>query len=169
MANPPPATKRRYERFKTENLLVEAYRLSIIPLFNSHKNIAIRGVDISECGIQLVVGARLDAGMHLRISARVPKIADVIEGEVAVRWCVANGKRTGEFLIGAEFVRMPDGTLTKIQALRRYYRSAEYKQGAAGLLTKQGTTQPAPADGAPPPDEPKSDGGGLSIVNNPNT
>ncbi len=154
-----PATKRRYERFSCD-ILMEARRTGLASLL-TRKNLGIRLVDMSEVGIQFVARDRLEKGAKLVIAVRIPRVADTIEGTVVIHWCLANGKSVGEFLAGAEFIKMPDGTLAKIQFLRKYVRSPEYKlRPGAGFV-------PPPDAPAPPPKKP--DGGGITFVDNPRT
>ena len=88
---------------------------------------------------------------------KIPRVPDKIEGTVVVHWCLANGKRLGEFLAGAEFIKMPDGTLAKIQLLRKFVRSPEFRFKPVAAWV----------DPAAPPKKP--DDGGLKFVDNPRT
>lgn len=151
-----PATKRRYERFDCD-IEIEAFHTGLASLLK-RKNVGVRLVNMSECGIQFVAGDRLAKGQKLAIGVKIPRVPDRIEGTVVIHWCLANGKRVGEFLAGAEFVKMPDGTLTKIQQLRKLVRSAEYRKPVGGWVETK-----APAQ------KKKPDEGGIEFVNNPRT
>jgi hypothetical protein len=130
---PSPVTKRRYERFDVKDAPLEAYRLGLLSLLTSRSSIGRLLVNISECGVQITLTERLAPGARLRIAAKIPKVSDTIEGEIVIRWCVPNGSAGGEFFAGAEFVSMPNGTANKIQHLRRFYKSVEFKQQKSTL------------------------------------
>ena len=124
---PGPVTKRRYERFDVKDAPLEAFKLGLLSRLISRGSIGRLLVNISECGVQIVLTERLELGTKLRIAAKIPKVSDTIEGEVVIRWCVPLGSG-GEFLAGAEFYSMPNGTANKIQHLRKFYKSAEWRQ-----------------------------------------
>ena len=126
--SPAPATRRRYERVILTDCPAEVYRLRAIRFLSSRTNIGRKLVNLSEVGVQISVTERIDLDARIRIVAHIPKFADTVQGEFAVRWCATNMHVPGEFFVGAEFVTMPPGQVAKIQQIRKLFRSALFKQ-----------------------------------------
>ena len=125
--SPAPATRRRYERVILTECPADVFRLRALSFLNSRTSIGRKLINLSEVGVQVSVTERLELGARIRLSAKIPKVGDIIEGELVVRWCATNLHVAGEFFVGAEFTTMPPGQMARIQQLRKLLRSAQFK------------------------------------------
>lgn len=148
-----PTSKRRYERIVLEESPVQVFKLGLIALLNSRTDIGRKLVDLSEVGVKVTLSQRLPVGTRIKIVAKIPKFADTIEGELAVKWCAGARANAEEFFAGAEFTSMPAGQVLKIQQLRKVFRSTQFRQKLATQVREKREADP---------------GAGLDVVHNPN-
>lgn len=97
----------------------------------NRKNEARVAVNLSEGGVLVLTNNKLKAGtpVHLRIELESHK--DVIEAEGEVRWCYASAKDATDFYAGIEFVKLAPANLSRIQGMRAWFTSPEFKAKSA--------------------------------------
>jgi len=84
-------------------------------------------VNLSQGGILIQAGKIVPAGTRLRVRIVIPKPPDVIESAGEVRWCAQGARNDAHFYVGIRFEGLAPGMKKKIEQMREWFTSAEYR------------------------------------------
>lgn len=123
---------RKHPRFRIEDAKTEMYLKGFLAKIGlNRRNEARVAVNLSEGGILVITHAKLNPGSKVHLRVEMEKYKDVIEAEGEVRWCYASAKDASNFYAGVEFVKLPSENLTRINQMRAWFTSPEFKQKSA--------------------------------------
>lgn len=107
---------------------VTVYRPAMFGLARRRVAAPSVGIDLSETGLQFAISERVPPGQTVHVEAKLPAFQDEVMGEARVVWCTSNQRVAGEYLVGIEWTSLSEGHFTKIQHIRKVYRSREFQQ-----------------------------------------
>src|SRR4029079_7616712 len=88
-------------------------------------------VNLSQGGLLLLAAKSIPVETRLRVRIDIPKPADIVEGEVSVRWCAQSARNNAQFYVGLRFEKPDPQMQRKIGQMRDWFRSAEFRTQAA--------------------------------------
>src|SRR5258708_1729008 len=144
-ATPPPSNKkeitsarmkradlRQHPRFRIEEAKTEIYLKGFLAKMGiGRKNEARVAVNLSEGGLLVSTHGKLSPGAKVQLRIEMEKFKDVIETEGEVRWCYVSARNSTEYYTGIQFVKMAPAHLAKINQMRAWFTSPEFKQKSA--------------------------------------
>ncbi len=123
---------RKHPRFRVEDAKTELYIKGFLAKIGlNRKNEARIAVNLSEGGILVITHSKLTPGAKVVLRVEMEKYKDVIEAEGEVRWCYASAKDGSDYYAGVEFVKLAPENLSRIQGMRAWFTSPEFKQKSA--------------------------------------
>lgn len=123
---------RKHARFRIEDAKAEMYLKGFLARIGlSRKNEARVAVNLSEGGILVITHSKLNPGSKVHLRLEMEKFKDIIEAEGEVRWCYASAKDASDFYAGVEFVKLPPENVSRINQMRAWFTSPEFKQKSA--------------------------------------
>ncbi len=126
------ADLRQYPRFRIEDAKTEIYLKGFLAKMGiGRKNEARVAVNLSEGGILVSTHAKMSPGAKVQLRIEMEKFKDVIETEGEVRWCYVSARNSTEYYTGIQFVKMAPAHLAKINQMRAWFTSPEFKQKSA--------------------------------------
>ena len=125
---PKPENVRRWPRFKVDDeasvVLYPEKLLNFMGLGKSNR--AKAAVNLSEGGVLVRTTERLSKGSRVKLTISIQKFSDHFECVGVVRWCYA-AARTKDFYAGISFLDLPPADIKKIEKMRSWFTSSEYK------------------------------------------
>lgn len=126
---PTPKNIRRYPRFKVDDeasiILYPDKLLNFVGIGTSNR--AKAAINLSEGGVLVRTGERLEKGSRVRLTISIEKFGDRFECVGQVCWCYAAAHVTKEFFAGIRFVDLPEADRKKIEKMRSWFTSKEYR------------------------------------------
>ena len=126
-----PATRnlRRWPRFKVDDeaaivLFPEKLR-NFMGLGRSNR--ARAAVNLSEGGVLVRTSVKLAEGTRVRLTINLTKFSDRFDCVGEVCWCYAAAHGEGEYYVGLRFLDLPASDIKKIEKMRSWFTSSEYK------------------------------------------
>ena len=120
--------RRQHARFEVDEATTILYREGLLPALGlGKKNKARAALDLSEGGVRILTSERIPPGTRVRIRIEVDKYKDAIEATGVVRWCYQSTKKATDFFAGAMFVDLPPDQVKKINRMRAWFTSPQYK------------------------------------------
>ena len=103
-------------------------------------------INLSEGGAMLLVCDPLAVGTRVLVRIEIEDRQEFVEATGEVRWCEPEGRNGKDFHAGIEFVALPPEDRRKIDRMRDWFSSPEYKsrQTTRRLEQREGTRPPAP-------------------------
>jgi hypothetical protein len=98
-------------------------------------------INLSEGGAMLLVCEPLAVGTRVVVRIEVEDREEFVEATGEVRWCEPEGRNGKDFHAGIEFVALPPEDRRKIDRMRDWFSSPEYK---SRQTTRRRDNQPAP-------------------------
>jgi c-di-GMP-binding flagellar brake protein YcgR len=84
-------------------------------------------INLSEGGAMLLVCETLPVGTPIIVRIEMDGQEDFIEAKAVVRWCEQGGRNEKDFHAGIQFDALSDADLRKIDRMREWVTSPEYK------------------------------------------
>jgi len=123
---------RKHPRFRIEDAKTEMYLKGFLAKIGlNRKNEARVAVNLSEGGLLVITQSKLNPGAKVHLRIEMEKFKDVIEAEGEVRWCYASAKDASDFYAGVEFVKLAQENVSRINQMRAWFTSPEFKQKSA--------------------------------------
>ena len=125
---PKPENIRRWPRFKVDDAAaVVLYPEKLVNFMGLGKtNRAKAAVNLSEGGVLVRTNEKLARGSRVKLTISIQKFSDHFECVGVVRWCYA-AARTKDFYAGISFLDLPPADIKKIEKMRSWFTSSEYK------------------------------------------
>lgn len=130
-APPPPENARRFPRFKVDDaaavvMYPEKQLLNFVGL--GKQNRAKAAINLSEGGVLVRTTEKIPRGTKVRLSISIEKFGDKFECLGEVRWCYQAARSEKEYYAGVRFLDLPANEAKKIEKMRGWFTSPEYKQ-----------------------------------------
>jgi len=126
------AELRQHPRFRIEDAKTELYLKGFLAKMGiGRKNEARVAVNLSEGGLMVSTHGKLKPGVKVQLRIEMEKFKDVIETEGEVRWCYVSARNASEYYTGIQFVKLAPAHLSKINQMRAWFTSPEFKQKSA--------------------------------------
>ncbi|HVR85951.1 MAG TPA: PilZ domain-containing protein [Planctomycetota bacterium] len=123
---------RQHPRFRIEDARTELYLKGFLAKMGiGRKNEARVAVNLSEGGMLVSTHGKLSPGARVLLRLEMEKFKDVIETEGEVRWCYVSARNASEYYAGIQFVKLAPAHLSKINQMRAWFTSPEFKQKSA--------------------------------------
>src|SRR5579862_2218174 len=88
-------------------------------------------INLSEGGAMLLVCEALPVGTPILVRIEMEGQEDFIEAKAVVRWCEQDGRNDKDFHAGIQFDDLSEADLRKIDRMREWFTSPEYKSRRA--------------------------------------
>lgn len=126
---PDPRNVRRWPRFKVdEETAIVLYPEKLRNFMGlGRSNRAKAAVNLSEGGVLVRTTEKLEPETRVRLTISIEKFGDKFDciGEVA--WCYASARSSSEFYAGVKFLDLPPSDIKKIEKMRSWFSSPEFK------------------------------------------
>ena len=126
---PKPENVRRWPRFKVDDeaavVLYPEKLLNFMGLGRSNR--AKAAVNLSEGGVLVRTTEKIARGTRVRLTISIEKFSDRFECVGIVRWCYAAARSKDDYYAGISFLDLPPADIKKIEKMRSWFTSAEYK------------------------------------------
>ena len=120
--------RRAYPRFDVDEVRVTLYKEGLLTKIGIGKaNKGRFALNLSEGGVRMTVSERVIPGTKVRVRIEIEKYQDAIEAAGEVRWCYQNAQKPAEFFAGVMFLDLDDASRRKIQMMREWFTSPQYK------------------------------------------
>ena len=129
-STPPGGTRnlRDHARFKLGDAKILVYPESFLAKIGLKRgNLAKEAVNVSEGGILVQLGRRVEPKTILRVRLALEAFDEVIEGTAEVRWCGASSREPGTYFAGLRFKEIDPSCAGRIKKMRGWFTSPEYK------------------------------------------
>lgn len=124
---------RKHVRFEVDDAQPLVYVKGFLNLVGLGKgNKALDVMNLSEGGVLLKSLEKVAKGSKVHVRLKLEKYQDVFHADGIVRWCVLNPYAPVEYFMGVEFVKMKDAQAKKLQKMRDWFTSPEYKAKFGG-------------------------------------
>lgn len=131
MASTPPGGTRNlrdHSRFRLGDAKILVYPESFLAKLGlKRKNLAKDAVNLSEGGILVQLGRRVEPKTIVRIRLALDAFDEVIEGTAEVRWCGASSREPGTYYAGLRFKEIDPSCAGRIKKMRGWFDSPEFK------------------------------------------
>ena len=126
---PKPENVRRWHRFKVDDAAnVVLYPEKLLNFMGLGKtNRAKAAVNLSEGGVLVRTTEKLSRGSRVRLTISIQKFSDRFECVGVVRWCYAAARTKEDYYAGISFLDLPPADIKKIEKMRSWFTSSEYK------------------------------------------
>lgn len=124
---------RKHVRFEVDEATPLVYVkgfLNLVGLGKSNK--ALDVMNLSEGGVLLKTLEKVPKGSKVHVRLKLEKYQDVFRADGLVRWCILNPYAPVEYFMGVEFVKVKDEQAKKLQKMRDWFTSPEYKAKSGG-------------------------------------
>jgi hypothetical protein len=126
------AELRQHPRFRVEDAKTEIYLKGFLAKLGiGRKNEARVAVNLSEGGILVSTHGKLAPGTKVQLRIEMERYKDVIEAEGEVRWCYVSARSASDFYTGIQFVKLSPAHISKINQMKAWFTSPEFKQKSA--------------------------------------
>lgn len=126
------AELRQHARFRIEDAKTEIYLKGFLAKLGFRRqNEARVAVNLSEGGILVSTLGKLVPGTRVQLRIEMEKFKDVIETEGEVRWCYMSARDASDYYTGIQFLKLAPAHLSKINQMRAWFTSPEFKQKSA--------------------------------------
>lgn len=126
------AELRQHPRFRIEDARTEIYLKGFLARMGiGRKNEARVAVNLSEGGILVSTRGKLAPGTKVQLRIEMEKFKDIIEAEGEVRWCYVSARDASDYYTGIQFLKLPSAAVSKINRMRAWFTSPEFKQRSA--------------------------------------
>ena len=126
------AELRQHPRFRIGEAKTEMYLKGFFAKMGiGRKNEARVAVNLSEGGLMVSTQGKLAPGSKVQLRIEMEKFKDVIDTEGVVRWCYVSARDASDYYTGIQFVNLAPAHLSKINQMRAWFTSPEYKQKSA--------------------------------------
>jgi len=88
-------------------------------------------INLSEGGAMLLVCETIPVGTPIIVRVEIDGQEDFIDARGVVRWCEQDGRNDKDFHAGIEFDPLSDADLRKIDRMREWFTSPEYRSRRA--------------------------------------
>lgn len=131
-ANMKRAELRQHVRFRIEDAKTEIYLKGFLTRMGiGRRNEARVAVNLSEGGLLVSTHQKLAPGAKVQLRIEMEKFKDVIETDGEVRWCYVSARNAAEYYTGIQFTKLTPAQTTKINQMRAWFTSPEFKQKSA--------------------------------------
>jgi hypothetical protein len=126
---PAPKNIRRWPRFKVDDeASVVVYPEKLLNFMGiGRANRAKAAVNLSAGGVLVRASEKIPKGTRVRLKISLQKFGDQFDCVGQVCWCFAAARSTHEYYMGISFIDLPEADAKKIEKLRAWFTSAEYK------------------------------------------
>ena len=120
---------RRWPRFKVDDeAAIVLYPEKLRNFMGlGRANRAKAAVNLSEGGVLVRTSAKLEEGTRVRLTIRIAKFSDRFRCIGEVCWCYAAAHGKDEYYAGVRFLDLPPSDTKKIEKMRSWFNSSEYK------------------------------------------
>ncbi|OHB71618.1 MAG: hypothetical protein A2W23_01165 [Planctomycetes bacterium RBG_16_43_13] len=120
--------RRRWIRFSISDYAFTCRKKDIFGLLTLRRNIADTLSDISTGGVRFITREHLRKGHKVYIKIALDKFGDTIEAIGKVKWVrdipkSIKSNRPAEYFIGAEFIKISDEDIKRIEHMRSWFTS----------------------------------------------
>ena len=124
-----PENIRRWARFKVDDAAnVVLYPEKLLNFMGlGTKNRAKAAVNLSEGGVLVRTTEKIPKGTRVRLTISIDKFSDRFECVGVVRWCYAAARSKSDYYAGVSFLDLPPADIKKIEKMRSWFTSPEYK------------------------------------------
>lgn len=125
-----PKNVRRWPRFKVDDeAAVVVYPEKLLNFMGLGRgNRAKAAVNLSEGGVLVRTSEKLARGTRVRLTISIEKFSDRFDCAGEVRWCYQAARSDKDYYAGISFVDLPPSDVKKIEKMRSWFTSPEYKQ-----------------------------------------
>lgn len=119
-------------RFRVEEAMARLYvkgLLTSIGLGRVKRQQA--ALNLSSGGALLAASEPIEVGTLVHVRIEIPRFSDAIEADGEVAWCSPGEGNPTRFFVGVRFVGLNDAQRGKIEVMRRWFTSPEYKMRRA--------------------------------------
>jgi hypothetical protein len=125
---PQPRDIRRFPRFRITDAKILVYPEGFLQSLGLRRaNRAVAAINLSEGGILVQLGREVAPETTFRLRLELERFSEVIEGKAIVRWCGPSRSDVGVFYAGLEFVKIDPVNRRKIEKMRGWFTSKEYR------------------------------------------
>lgn len=126
---PKPENVRRWPRFKvddeTQVILYPEKLLNFMGLGRANR--AKAAINLSEGGVLVRTTEKIPRGTRVKLNISIEKFSDRFECVGVVRWCFQAARSDKDFYAGVSFEDLPPADVKKIEKMRSWFTSPEYK------------------------------------------
>ena len=124
--------QRQHARFRIEDAKTELCLKGFLAKIGiGRKNEARVAVNLSEGGIMVSTLGKMKPGTKVLVRIEMEKFKDVIDAEGEVRWSYVSARDASDYYTGIQFLKLPKAALSKINQMRAWFTSPEFKQRSA--------------------------------------
>lgn len=129
-AGPPsPKNVRRWPRFKVDDeAAVVLYPEKLLNFMGlGRANRAKAAINLSEGGVLVRTTEKIPRGTKVRLTISIDKFSDRFDCVGVVRWCYQAARSEKDYYAGVSFEDLPPGDRKKIEKMRSWFTSPEYR------------------------------------------
>jgi hypothetical protein len=129
-AAPAHGEQRQYPRFKLDDAMVILSKGGLLSFMGLGK-VRNRVVNLSQGGVLVLAAKSVPVETRLHVRIEVTKPEEILECEASVRWCAQSARDNKLYYVGLCFEKPGAKLQKKIEQMRIWFTSPEYRTQAA--------------------------------------